>query len=194
VLALRGYRVHATDIAAGAVARAAREAKRLGVALTTSVADLRALDSVPGQYDVVLSCDNAIPHLLMDRELHQAASGMYARLRDGGLLVISLRDYDRLLAERPRSELPRVFDRPDGRQIAFQVWDWSDDAPTYTLHQYIVREAAGGSWQTQHVATTYRALQRGELTMILEGAGFRAIRWHEPAASGYYQPILTARR
>jgi glycine/sarcosine N-methyltransferase len=197
-LAERGYRVHATDIAPAAVARAAREAARLNVALTTGVADIRSLDTAPGTYDVVISCDNAVPHLLTDEDLLLAASGMHARLREGGLLVISLRDYDRLLAERPRAGLPRIFERPDGRQIAFQVWDWSTDTDTavqtYIVHQFIVREHADGNWHTHHKATVYRALQRHELAGTLQQAGFHSVRWHEPADSGYYQPIVTARR
>ncbi|MGE3908954.1 MAG: class I SAM-dependent methyltransferase [Chloroflexota bacterium] len=197
-----GYRVHGTDLSPAAVARAAREAARLGVPLTTGVADLRALDTVPGTFDVVLSCDNALPHLLTDDDLALAARGMYARLRQGGLLIISLRDYDRLLAERPRAELPRVFDRPEGRQIAFQVWDWHPEAPTYTLHQFIVwegltpgaQEASDVGWQTHHEATIYRALQRRDLTAILQQTGFREPRWHEPDETGYYQPIITAQK
>src|SRR3712207_1005254 len=130
-LADRGYRVHGTDISPAAVARARREADRLGVSLTTAVADLRALDAIEGSFDVVLACDNAVPHLLTDDDLRQAALGMRSKLREGGLLVVSIRDYDDLIARKPRAEVPRVFDRPDGRQIAFQVWDWDDSAPTY---------------------------------------------------------------
>lgn len=192
-LASRGYRVHGTDISPAAVERAQREAIRLGVSLTAEVADLRALHAVEGSFDVVLACDNAVPHLLTDDDLHRAAVGMRAKLRDGGLLVVSIRDYDDLIARKPRSELPRVFDRPDGRQIAFQVWDWSETAPTYTVHQYVVREM-GGAWQTRHEATVYRALQRSELAEIVRAAGFREVGWHLPEETGYYQPILTGRR
>jgi SAM-dependent methyltransferase len=191
-LAGRGYRVHGTDISPAAVARAEREAARLGVSLTTGVADLRALEAVEGTFDVVLSCDNAVPHLLADGDLRRAARGMRAKLRPDGLLVVSIRDYDRLIAERPRAELPRVFDRPDGRQIAFQVWDWEEDRPVYTVHQYVVREA-DGAWQTHHQATAYRALRRDELAEIVREAGFVEIRWRLPEETGYYQPILTAR-
>jgi glycine/sarcosine N-methyltransferase len=192
-LAARGYRVHGTDLSPAAVERAQREAARLGVSLTTGVADLRALDAVEGRFDVVLACDNAVPHLLSDEDLRLAALGMRAKLREGGLLVISIRDYDDLIAEKPRSELPRVFDRPDGRQIAFQVWDWDETAPTYTVHQYVVREA-GGLWQTRHESTVYRALQRAELAEIVRAAGVREVGWHLPDETGYYQPILTGRR
>jgi glycine/sarcosine N-methyltransferase len=192
-LALRGHGVHGTDISPAAVERAQREATRLGVTLATGVADLRALDAVDGTFDVVLSCDNAVPHLLTDEDLARAARGMYAKLRPGGLLVVSMRDYDRIIAERPRAELPRVFDRPGGRQIVFQVWDWDAAAPTYTLHLYVVREQSGG-WTTHHEATVYRALQRDEWAEMVRAAGFREVAWHQPKESGYYQPILTARR
>jgi len=190
-LALRGYTVHGTDLSPAAVERAGREAARLGAALTTGVADLRDLAAVDGSFDVVLSCDNALPHLLTDDDLAHAAAGMRSKLRPDGLLVVSIRDYDSLLAERPRTEMPRIFDRPAGRQIAFQVWDWDDAAPIYTVHLYIVRERADG-WQAHHEATDYRALRRDELTAIVRAAGFREPTWHLPAETGYYQPIVTA--
>jgi glycine/sarcosine N-methyltransferase len=206
-LAGRGYAVHGTDISAVALDRAEREAARLGVPLTTQVADLRSLQAVAGTYDVVLSCDNALPHLLTDDELAWAAAGMYAKLRPGGLLVASIRDYDALLREKPRADLPRVFDRTTGRQIAFQVWDWAAGAPSdaqmYTIHQFVVqeRDIAGAAepgeavaWTTHHESTVYRALQRADLTRIMEDVGFQHIIWHSPETTGYYQPILTARR
>ena len=69
-LAARGYDVHATDLSAVAVARAKREARALGVSLTFGVADMRALQTqVEGVFDVVISCDNALPHLLSDEDL-----------------------------------------------------------------------------------------------------------------------------
>jgi SAM-dependent methyltransferase len=104
-LALRGHRVHGTDLSPAAVERAQREAARLGATLTTEVADLRdlgALDVRDGTFDVVLSCDNAVPHLLTDEDLSRAAAGMYAKLRPDGLLVVSMRDYDQIIAEKPR--------------------------------------------------------------------------------------------
>ncbi len=191
-LAERGYAVHGTDLSADAVERAAREAARLGVTLTTGVADLRHLEQVGGTYDVVLTCDNALPHLLTDDDLRQAARGMLEKLHPGGLLVASIRDYDRLLAERPRADTPRVFDAPAGRRIVFQVWDWQPDAPRYTVQHFIVTDASG-AWQTSHVSTVYRALRRDELSGILADVGFREITWLMPEESGYYQPIVTAR-
>ena len=191
-LALRGYRVHATDLSPAAVERARREAASFGVEITFGVADLRSLQNeVAGTFDVVISCDNALPHLLQDTDLQEAARSMWSKLVAGGLLLVSIRDYDQLLRERPRTTQPHVFDDPEGRRIVFQVWDWADDGRIYTVHQFIVREA-GGAWATAHYATKYRALQRHELGDVLHAAGFGELRWHMPEESGYYQPIVAA--
>jgi 2-polyprenyl-3-methyl-5-hydroxy-6-metoxy-1,4-benzoquinol methylase len=72
-LAQRGYTVHATDLSPVAVERARQEALTMGVEITFGVADFRTLaKQVEGAFDVVLSCDNALPHLLGDTDLHLA--------------------------------------------------------------------------------------------------------------------------
>src|SRR5438105_4222402 len=69
-LALRGYRVHASDVSSKAVERAQKEAQALNVPMTFSIADFHYLDTqIARIYRVVLSCDNALPHLLTDAEL-----------------------------------------------------------------------------------------------------------------------------
>jgi SAM-dependent methyltransferase len=193
-LARQGYRVHGTDLSPRAVERAAREAAFAGAAATFAVADFRSLDvQVPGTYDVVLSCDNALPHLLTEADLHRAARAMAAKLVRGGLILVSIRDYDQLLGERPRATLPDVHDGPDGRRVVFQVWDWQDGSPDYRVDYFILRDRAG-VWATFHHAMAYRALRRDELSAILARAGFADIRWHFPETTGYYQPIVTALR
>lgn len=195
-LALLGHRVHATDLSPNAVARAEREAAALNVPLSVGVADLRTLAAdVDGEFDVVLACDNALPHLLTDDDLRLAVANMAAKLRAGGLFVASLRDYDRLVQERPRGEGPRVVDEVGGRRIAFQVWDWTDDGSGYRVHQFLVAQDGAG-WRTRHFSTDYRALLPAELVAALRQAGFAlaGIHWHEPEESGFFQPIVTARR
>ena len=193
-LALRGYQVRATDLSPAAIERLRRESARFAVSIEASVADLRTLDSqVSGTFDAVIACDNALPHLLADVDLEQAVVAMSAKLRPGGLFLVSLRDYDQLRRDRPQTHPPRVFDDPDGRRIAFQIWDWSVDGARYRLHQFLVRQH-DGEWRTTHVETDYRALSRGELSAVVARAGLTRLRWHEPEANGYYQPMLIARK
>jgi glycine/sarcosine N-methyltransferase len=195
-LALLGHRVHATDLSPRAVARAEREATARGASLSFGVADLRTLATeVAGDFDVVLACDNVLPHLLTDDDLRLAVDNMAAKLRPGGMFLASIRDYDRLVQERPRGEGPRVFDDIRGRRISFQVWDWSDTGSTYQLHQFVVRQEGAG-WRTDHFSTEYRALLAADLVNALRHSGFALaqIHWHEPEESGFFHPIVTARK
>jgi glycine/sarcosine N-methyltransferase len=191
-LALHGYNVHATDLSPASVERAAHEADTLGAKITVGVADFRTLAAqVPGTFDIVLSCDNALPHLLDDDDLDKAARNMWLKLNRGGMLLISIRDYDQLLEQRPSADPVRVFGVGENRRIIFQVWDWQDDAPIYTVNLFILRQVSG-EWVTSVQTTQYRALQRTELTQILAKAGFSSIQWHLPDQSSFYQPIVTA--
>ena len=200
-LAQRGYRVTATDLSPLSVERAKREAARLigeESRIQFGVADFRSLEQdVTGTFDIVLSADNALPHLLTDTDLRFALSNMRAKLNQGGLLAISLRDYDELVSNKPQTTPLRVMD--EGKRIAFQVWDWdstdseASDGEAYTLKQFTLKEI-NGSWDTTCHTVRYRALTRNELTSLLTEAGFTDIQWHMPEESGYYQPIVTARR
>jgi SAM-dependent methyltransferase len=192
-LALRGYVVHATDVSPGQIRRAEQEARALQTPLTFGIADFRSLTAqVSGVYDAVISCDNALPHLLSDEDLILTTHNIRAKLRADGLFLASTRDYDRLAEERPKSHLPSVFESPTGRRLVFQVWDWSDDGRSYVVNLFIIRQTPAG-WATTHHATVYRALRRHELQAALKQGGFTDIRWRSPEETGYYQPIVTAR-
>jgi hypothetical protein len=119
---------------------------------------------------------------------------MASRLRAGGLLLASIRDYDRILAEPPPGEVPRLLgDDESGRRIVFQLWDWAADGLTYDLRLFILRDDAG-TWQTREYTTRYRALRRDELTAALGEAGLTEIQWRTTEESGYYQPIVLGRK
>src|SRR5262249_11488361 len=139
------------------------------------------------------SCDNSIPHLLRDDDLRRAARAMYTKLAAEGLLLVSIRDYDRILTERPCGTLPDVHTGPDGRRVVVQGWEWAPAAPTYTVQHFILREI-GPDWRISCRTTAYRALRRDELTGVLSEAGFSDIAWRMPEETGYYQPLVTARR
>ncbi len=193
-LALHGHRVTGTDLSPAAVRRAGAEAARFGVELTLASADLRELGKTGlSSFDVVMACDNSLPHLLTDADLNVAVAEMVARLVMGGLFIASIRDYDALLESRPRTEFPRVTDRDDGRWITFQVWDWSADGQRYDVNQFILHQHDRG-WVTRQFVTTYWALRRADLTAALEAAGLADIGWHEPGETGFHQPIVTGRR
>ncbi|HET6175698.1 MAG TPA: class I SAM-dependent methyltransferase [Candidatus Sulfotelmatobacter sp.] len=190
-LAKAGFKVTASDISSRAVARLRVEAARRHLDIQSFVADILNLSSLPvAGFDAVICMDNALPHLESNEQLVQALGQIRSKLRPEGLLMASIRDYDRLIEEKPVAQGPAFYDDQDGRRIVLQVWDWIDDL-RYVFHLYITREAVAG-WKVTHGAARYRALRRDQLTEALNQARFRNVRWLFPAESGFYQPVVLA--
>ena len=190
---MQGNKVHATDLSPVSIQCAQEEAERLDVDMSFGVANFCSLeDAVEGTFDIVLSCDNSISHCLTNSDLSSALSSMKSKLNPGGLLLLSVRDYDAIVADQPRFNNEHVQDKEDGRRIVFQLWDWDDDGRRYAIHQFLIRQH-GGEFEVNHFETKLRALLRDELISAIRDAGYEKVRWHMPQGSGYYQPIVTAR-
>jgi SAM-dependent methyltransferase len=189
-LACRGYRVSASDLSPGAVARARDELARRGLHAPLSVADMRDLPRVVrGPVDAVLACDNAVPHLLSDDDIRAAFRAFHAVLRPGGALVISVRDY----ATPPHQDtdvhpygLRRVGDR---RVLAVQVWEWDGDR--YDLRIYLTEQAPDGRCETTVHHTRCYAVSIARLVALAREAGFRRMVRHDGVL---FQPVLVATR
>ena len=192
-LAMSGFDVEGCDISSGAIQRARLEALNRGLRVPFSVGNMLQLSAIPqSRFDAVICIDNSLPHLENDQQLLQAAQQAYGKLRPGGSFIGSIRDYDRLVVERPTTQGPSFYSDGGSRRIIFQIWDWLDER-RYRFHLYITRNTES-AWQTFHFTSTYRAVLRSELQRILEGAGFVNIRWLSPLDSGFYQPIFVAHR
>lgn len=189
--ATRGHRVIASDLSPAAITRAKREASARKLEIAFCVSDVTSLKEVQEtDIDVVFAFDNALPHLTAD-QLRCAIAAMRTKLRSGGLFAASIRDYDKLLLERPTVQQPAFYGVPGRRRIVHQVWDWIDHE-RYTVHLYITEEKHGAC-KNHHFVSEYRCLLRDELTSVLTDAGFEAIEWLMPEQSGYYQPIVLAK-
>jgi SAM-dependent methyltransferase len=92
-LLARGFRVTGSDVSAGAVNRARREAAMRHLPLACLVADFRALPVRSATFDVVLVCDNSLPHLDSAADIRGALAECFRCVRRGGGCLISMRDY-----------------------------------------------------------------------------------------------------
>lgn len=192
-LARAGHRVVGTDLSPVAAARAADEAAARGSKLPAAAADMRQLPFRETSFDVVLCADNSLTHLLSGQDLRTALLGMRRVLQDDGLLVITVRSYDETRQSRPTSTPPQVSRTRAGQAITFQLWHWHEDGERYDLEHFQLIPAKN-TWQVRVRRTTHWALTSPQLTEFVTEAGFTKIAWHSPVSSGYYQPVLTARR
>ncbi|MFD3873831.1 class I SAM-dependent methyltransferase [Streptomyces sp. NPDC058623] len=192
-LARLGHRVTGTDLSPRAAARAAREAAARDLALPVAAADMRALPFADASFDAVVCADNALPHLLTAEDVRAALAETRRVLRPGGLLLLSTRPYTALRRIRPTSEAPHVHNGPDGRTITFQLWHWHPDGERYDVELFQLLPS-GGTWTTHTSGATYWALPEEETARYLREAGFGEPVLHLPAATGFHQPVLGARR
>ena len=190
-LAALGYAVAASDISDAELAEAKARAAANHVQLRFERADFRALAEVfPAPFDIVICMDNALPHMLSADALAAAVQSIAGRLAEGGLFVASIRDYNALLESRPPYSPPYIHQTAAGRRVSFQTWDWNGDH--YKLTQYIIDDE--GALQVSKFDCEYRATRREELTRLLLSSGCRDVVWKLPEETGFYQPIVLARK
>ena len=190
-LAALGYRVTGSDISEAELAEARQRALQNGVELTVKCADFRRLEAVfDEKFDIVMAMDNALPHMLTREDLKAAVRSIVGRLAPDGLFVASTRDYDALLLSKPPYSPPYIHKTEKGQRVSFQTWGWEGEH--YRLVQYIIDDE--GVPQVSKFTCEYRAVRRDELTELLLAAGCREAVWKFPEETGFYQPIVLARK
>jgi glycine/sarcosine N-methyltransferase len=186
-----GHHVVASDLSWAAVKRAQQEALRRSQSISFYVSDMTSLLEVAeSEFDVVVAMDNALPHLNV-AQLGQAARAIASKLKPRGLFMASIRDYDKLVLQKPTIQEPAFYGAQENRRIVHQVWDWIDDT-RYVVHLYITAKS-DQEWKTHHFVSEYRCVLREELSDVLRNAGFGEIDWLMPSESGFYQPLVLAR-
>jgi glycine/sarcosine N-methyltransferase len=191
-LAELGHRVTGTDISRESVVRARREAASRALPLGVLVGDMRALPVRTASFDVVLSGDNAVAHLLTDHDLVAALAEMHRVLRPNGMLVLTLHTYEKPPASRRHVTDPHATTTPAGPAVSFQSWRWHPDTEHYDFENIRVLPD-GDRWRLAVERTTLRALSRVQLADAARRAGYMGTTWHEPEETGYFQSVFTAR-
>jgi len=172
------------------VARARREAAACHLDLHCFVADMRhmAVHSQQ-QYDVVMACDNAVPHLLTDNDILTAFEAWYTCVRPGGGCLLTVRDYDR--EDRTGLQVKPYGLRIEGstRYLLFQVWEFR--GALYELALYCMEDRGGRHAITHVLRTTYYAIGTETLMALMRQAGFQDVQRLE---ARFYQPVLIGTR
>lgn len=190
-LAALGYPITASDISDAELKEAAKRAAEHRVSLRLEHADFCALShTFPETFDIIICMDNALPHMLSRDALAAAIASITGRMKDGGIFVASIRDYDTLLLQKPPYSPPYIHKTENGRRVSFQVWTWEEDR--YQLIQYIIDD--GDVLQTSKFTCEYRATRRAEITDLLRSCGCSQVNWLFPEETDFYQPIVVARK
>lgn len=190
-IASLGYNVTASDISKAEIEEAKKRAEENNVKISFNCADFRALSDVfSGKFDIIIAMDNALPHMMTKSDLEIAIKSIINQVKKGGMFVASIRDYDILLKGKPPYSPPYIHKTDKGQRISFQTWNWEGDC--YNLTQYIIDDE--NSLGINKFECQYRAVCREELTKLLNSNDCISVEWVFPEQSGFYQPIVIAKK
>jgi SAM-dependent methyltransferase len=185
-LAHLGYQVTASDLSPAAVARARAEAEARGLVLRFDVADLRALSEVhTGSFAAVVVCDNAIPHLLSDRDIQTALTECRRLLAPSGVLLVSVRDYAKIERRTPDHHAYGTRAVGGCTYSAEQIWEWEGDQ--YVLSLRLTEQCNLDAPIIHEFQSRYYAVSITALTRLLHAAGFSSVVRRD---EHFFQPLL----
>jgi SAM-dependent methyltransferase len=188
-LLAKGFRVTGSDVSVGAVTRARREAKERRLPLVSLVADFRALPVRSAAFDVVLLCDNPLPHLDSEADIQGALAECFRCVRRGGGCLIAMRDYE----SPPPTGTVEV--RPYGERLwagrryhLRQVWTWR--GPRYDL-SFEITPADGADARATILKTSYLAIPVEQVAGLMRTVGFENVARVDER---FFQPVLVGTR
>ncbi len=189
-LAKLGYQVTASDLSTHVVERAKREAAARGLTISFSVTDMRTVfNQHAGQFDLIIACDNAVPHLLTDYDILKAFQQFYACTRPGGGCLITVRDYEAEELKGQKIKLYGTREEKGTTYLIFQKWDCHGEL--YDLSMYFVEDDGGSNCKVHVMRSQYYAIRTTKLVELMTEAGFEgAIRLDDK----FFQPVIIGTR
>lgn len=189
-LAQLRYDVTASDLSTEEVERAKTEAARRGITIVFSVADMReSYTHHARQFDIVISCDNSVPHLLTDDDILTAFKQFHQCTRPGGGCIVSVRDYEKEDLSKRQIKPYGIREQNGVRWLLWQVWD--PHGLTYDVTMYFVEDRGGAECRTRAFRSTYYAVGIPKLMELISEAGFEDVRRLDDR---FFQPIITGTR
>jgi len=168
-----GFRVTGADISHAAVDRARREPATRHLPLTCVVADFRALPVRAASGDVIIVCDNSLPHLETPGDIETALGECFRCARPGGGCLVSMRDYG------PPPPPGTVEVRPYGERVwagrrhhLRQVWSWR--GPRYDL-SFEITPGDGVDDCATILKSSYLAIPVARVAELMSAVGFQRI-------------------
>ena len=192
-LAKLGYHVTASDLSPGEIEVAKQEALRYGVDIEFQIVDMRRVwDFYQKQFDIVIACDNSVPHLLNDDEILSAFKQFYQCTAAGGACLISVRDYAQLEKKHEQEQMyPRlVHQTADGQVVIFDMWKF--EGQFYEMTTYIVHDTGNAEAKTQVLrGGKYYCVEISTLEELFRKAGFHDVI---TLRERFFQPLILARK
>jgi len=189
-LAKLGYDITASDISKAEIERAKHEAELRELSIHFSISDMReTFKHHAKQFDLVISCDNSIPHLLTDEDIVSTFQQCYQCTTPGGGLIISVRDYEKENTKEQTHKLYGIREEQGVRYIIFQTWEFHNKI--YDLNMYFIEDSGNDICKTRIFRSQYYAIGIPKLINFISQAGFENIQRLD---NRFFQPVIIGKR
>lgn len=187
-LAQLGYIVEASDLSPLMVMRTQSELSKRGLNASVLVGDMRDLSRIHlTSADAIVACDNAVTHCADDAEILATFRELYKGLRQGGVAVLSLRDFSAMERRNPDVHVFHPHQIGQRRYLAQQLWEWDGDR--YDLRLYLTEEWPAGQCETRVLSCRVYAVSVRRVLALLASAGFSTVERRDGVL---FQPVLLA--
>jgi glycine/sarcosine N-methyltransferase len=166
IMALKGIRTTGADLSPAMLELARKHAAQLGAEVRWVQTPLQQLDRHFSEaFDALFCLGNSIPHLLEDSDLQAAFRGFAKLVAPGGLLLLQLINYHRVLEQQER--IVAIQRSPGAESVRF--YDFLGDRLRFNV---LIIEGEGERPQHWLHSTILRPYRSEELLQALAECGF----------------------
>ena len=175
------------------IAQAKRRARQAELPVAFERCSWEELPEKPSErFDLAMCCGNAIGHCRDEDEMVRSLRGIRGVLKDGGVLVIDTRNWEKLHAERPRFQALSAREKNGMRCIPVYVWNFpSERGDPIVIEVVLVFEENDKTCCRCH-SFTYYSFRVEELIARLKATGFTDLETDHSDTKDLYS--VTARR
>lgn len=184
VLAQIGVTVTAVDLSPSMIEQLSRNARRLGIGVNALVGAFKDISGlVQTRQDAVFSLGNTLAHSASQQELIASLTAFHQVLRPGGILIVQLLNYVRILSTRDRVQNVRE----DGSTRFTRWYEYEGERVRF----HITREQVGSDAPGETRTVVLRPVTGEELMSVLPEAGFGDVSFYGGMTMDPYDPLVS---
>jgi len=176
------------DISSNMIERARLNAKAENVSVQFEVAAFQEMRAkLHGTFDAVVCIGNNLPLVLDDIGLRLSLQNMYQMLSSGGICIIQIQNYERILTNNQQFLPLKSATRGDKEFLFFRMLELHDEPLTF--HIIIFEKDKHGSWSYSIQSTTLTPWRKLVLEVYLKEIGFQKLEFYGSYALEAYDKI-----
>ena len=184
LLAQLGVAVTAVDLSVAMLDGLRRHAVERKLSIVTVQSSFQELPRhIKTVFDGVFCMGNSLAHLLSTDDLRLALDSFLTLLNPGGLLVLQLLNFERILLQRPRI----LSVKTGGDAVYTRYYEYADPLIRFN----ITKSTKDGTQPNETITTTLRPIVSNELSHMLGKVGFEHVRCFGSISLEEYAPATS---